>query len=60
LGTFKVPKRNFDIPTDMEVVFFKRNLLQWHKNVQQRMYPFASNDGEEETGESHLNKMREE
>jgi len=44
----------------VDVVFFKQNLLRWHKNVQQRMSPFASNDGEEETGESRLNKMREE
>jgi len=59
--TFKVPKRNFDIPTDrVDVVFFQRNLLQFHKNVQQRISPFASNDGQEETGESLLNKMREE
>jgi len=54
--TFKVPKQNFDIPTDR----YQRNLLQWHKNVQQTISPFASNDGQEETCESLLNKMREE
>jgi len=56
MTTFKAP----DIPTDrVYVVFFQRNLLQWHKNVQQRICPFANND-EEATGESLLNKMREE
>jgi len=58
--TFKAPKRSFNIPTDwVNIVFFQRNLLQWHKNVQQRISPFA-NDNEEATGESLLNKMREE
>ena len=60
ITTFKAPKRSFDIPTDkIDVVFFQLNLLQWHKNVQQRISPFAS-DGEEQTGESLLNKMRKE
>ena len=60
ITNFKAPKRSFDIPTDRaDVIFFQRNLLQWHKNVQQRIYPFA-NDVEEETGESLLNKTREE
>jgi len=41
--SFKVPKRSFDIPTDrVDVVFFQRNLLQWHKNVQRRISPFSS------------------
>jgi len=61
MTTFKVPTRNFGMPTDrVDVVFFQRNLLQWHKHVKQRISPFASNDGEEETGESLLNKMCEE
>ena len=56
----KAPKRTFNIPTDrVDVVFFQRNLLQWHKNVEQRISPFAI-DNEEATGESLLNKMREE
>ena len=60
ISTFEALKRSFDIPTDREdVVFFQRNLLQWHKNVQQRISPF-SNDSEEATGESLLNRMREE
>jgi len=60
IASFKDPKRSFDIPTDrVDVVFFQRNILQWHKNVQQRISPFASDD-EEATGESLLHKMREE
>jgi len=58
ITSFKVPKRSFDIPTDrVDVVFFQRNLLQWHKNVQQRISPFSSQGGEA-TGESLLQKMR--
>jgi len=53
--SFKVP----DIPTDNVDVVFQRNLLQWHKNVQQRISPFSS-EGGEATGESLLQKMREE
>jgi len=60
ITTFKALKRSFDIPTDrVDVVFFQRNLLQWHKNVQQRISPFANN-GVEETDYSLLNTMREE
>jgi len=60
ITSFKVLKRSFDIPTDrVDVVFFHRNLLQWHKNVQQRISPFSS-EGGETTGESRLHKMREE
>jgi len=60
ITTFKASKRSFDNPTDsVDVVFFQRNLLKWHKNVQQRISPFA-NEGEEATGESLLNKMHEE
>ena len=60
ITSFKVPKRSFDIPTDrVDVVFVQRNLLQWHKNVQQRISPFSS-EGGEATGESLLQKMREE
>ena len=60
ITSFKVPKRSFDIPTDrVDVVFFQRNLLQWHKNVQQRISPFSS-EGGEATGETLLQKMREE
>jgi len=60
ITSFKVPKRSFDIPTDrVDLVFFQRNLLQWHKNVQQKMTPFSS-EGGEATGESPLQKMREE
>ena len=62
ITTFKAPKRSFNIPADrVDVVFFQRNLLQWQNtwNVQQRISPFA-NEGEEATGGSLLNKMREE
>jgi len=58
--SYKVPKRNFDIPTDrVDVVFFQRSLLQWHKNAQRRISPFAQPD-KEETGESLFDKLREE
>ena len=60
ITTFKALKGSFDILTDrVDVVLFQRNLLQWHKNVQQRISPFA-NDGEEETGDSLLKNLREE
>ena len=58
--SYKVPKRNFDTPTDrVDVVFFQRNLLQWHKNVQRRISPFVQSD-QEETGESLFDKLRKE
>jgi len=60
ITSLKVPERSFDIPTDrVDVVFFQRNLLQWHKNVQQRISPFSS-EGGEATGELLLQQMREE
>jgi len=58
--SFRVPKRSYNIPIDkVDVFFFQRNLLQWHKNVQQRISPVSS-EGGEATGESLLYKMREE
>jgi len=60
ITSFKAPERSFDIPPDsVDVVFSQQNLLQWHKNVQQRIFPFT-NDGGEATRESLLHKMREE
>jgi len=46
ITTFKAPKRSFDIPTDrVDVVFFQpcqQNLLQQHKDVQQRISPLPT------------------
>ena len=46
ITTFKAPKQSFDIPTDrVDVVFFQpcqRNLLQQHKDVQQRISPLPT------------------
>jgi len=60
ITSFQVSKRSFDIPTDrVDVFFFQRNLLQWHKDVQQKISPFSS-EGGEAAGDSLLQKMGEE
>jgi len=61
ISTFKRPKRNFNISSDrVDVVFFQKNLLQWHSSIQQRISLFMQNEVEAETGKSLLDKMQKE
>jgi len=58
ISTYKVPKRNFDIPGEkVDVVFFQKNLLRWHTNTLQRISPFIRKETEAASGETLLDNL---